>query len=290
MVSVTLSIVTYIPLRGRLVRRHITGAVWDIDDTLAERIVDPRDPDGARSEVSDETWAALASFASAGGWNAIASGRRAGSFLGSNPELWPADVSARFRFIVCELGAVVIYPSTGEVEYAHATPLGIQWSHQPPDGAIGARLVQEMIHQGVPVTAIWKGTSVVSSKISYIEQIAKAVTAAGLSDQVTLFRNGLSVDIVPCGIDKGLGLRHAVAHVGEDIRNCVGVGNSYPSDWPFLTVCGASAAVANADPPLKRRVTYRLPGDRGVGAQWLCAYLSRSLATRHLGRSGREVA
>ena len=74
-------------------------------------------------------------------------------------------------------------------------------------------------------------------------------------EEYRMLQSATCVDFVPVGVDKGTGLRWLAETVRIPLEEMGGIGDS-ASDWAFLSLTGASAAPANAQPELQRRVQY----------------------------------
>src|SRR5213075_1253460 len=88
----------------------------------------------------------------------------------------------------------------------------------------------------------------------------------GLELQV-IFNKG-AVMILPSGMNKAVGLTHALAELGLSPHNVVGVGDA-ENDHAFLALSECAVAVSNALEMLKQRVDWVTHGDHGDGVQEL---------------------
>lgn len=271
------------------------NAVWDIDDSLADSDPDPANPAAMMATVREPTWRAMALHQDAGGRDAIATGRRACD-LAVFPDrradeptrpVIPAQRLRRFDFAVTEMGGVILYPRTGQVEFAYPDPDTGRTTYGPVNrsplasATTAARWKQALVDEGVPASEIWVGRTAVSSKAAHLDaveralhriEVAPGVTAA---DRYSAVLNGGALNVVPSGIDKAVGVRHAAQRCGYDLTQTAGIGNSMDSDWPFMAVTGFPVAVANGDSRLKAAVTAHIAatgrgavtaGERGTGA------------------------
>jgi hypothetical protein len=93
-----------------------------------------------------------------------------------------------------------------------------------------------------------------------IEQVT-----ARLNLQLAVSLNRESVMVLPRGIDKASGLKAAVQRLKIPLSEVVGIGDA-ENDIPFLSLCGFSAAVANAIDSLKQQVDQVTHGVDGAGA------------------------
>lgn len=92
----------------------------------------------------------------------------------------------------------------------------------------------------------------------YPEQIEMLYTRVnqGLSGQgVFISHSASAVDITPCGINKGSGVKFLAEYLGIDLSQMLGIGDTQ-GDMPFLELVGQSAAPANATDAVKQHVDY----------------------------------
>lgn len=165
-----------------------------------------------------------------------ASGRRivlvTGRELEDLKQVFPAlDV---FDRIVAENGGVLYRPASGEL-----LPLSA-----PPDAAFIDRLRQD------GVTPLYVGNVVVATVVPYDTQVVDAVRALGLDLEVSY--NKGAVMVLPAGVDKGSGLRHALEDLDLSDAETIGIGDA-ENDDALLDVCSRCIAVANALPSLSAR-------------------------------------
>src|SRR5205085_8781820 len=90
----------------------------------------------------------------------------------------------------------------------------------------------------------------------------EAIRELGLEHQV-IFNKG-AVMVLPPGVNKASGLRAALEDLGLSPHNAVGIGDA-ENDHAFLALCEASAAVANALPPVQERADLVTQGRDGEG-------------------------
>ena len=79
-----------------------------------------------------------------------------------------------------------------------------------------------------------------------------------LGDSVQLVASPACVNILPLGVDKGVGLQFLARQTHLDTASMLGVGDS-DNDLPFLSLVGYSAAPANANAAVKSKVQYISP-------------------------------
>jgi hydroxymethylpyrimidine pyrophosphatase-like HAD family hydrolase len=80
--------------------------------------------------------------------------------------------------------------------------------------------------------------------------------------------------VLPARVNKASGLRRALAELGLDPSDVVGIGDA-ENDRDFLHACGCAVAVANALPSVKSSVHVVTTGAHGAG---LTEIIDRMLA------------
>src|SRR6185436_19155803 len=131
-----------------------------------------------------------------------------------------------FDLCVVENGALLYVPSTGE-----RRELG-----EPPPQA----LVDTLRARGVPISV---GRSIVATVEPHETVVLQTIRSLGLEHPV-IFNKG-AVMILPPGINKASGLRHALNELGLSARNLVAAGDA-GNDHALLDAAEYSVAVANA--------------------------------------------
>ena len=211
----------------------------DYDGTLAH--------DG---RVTESTLAALGRL--------LASGRRLVMVTGRELD----DLSKTFAHlrlferIVVENGALLYAPADGR-EKRLAEP--------PPQA-----FVDRLHARGVAGLSV--GRVIVATWHPYENVVLDTIRDMGLELQV-IFNKG-AVMILPTGVNKATGLSAALEEMGLAPEQVVGVGDA-ENDHAFLSMCGCSAAVANALPAIKERADIALHGDHGAGVEELIDGLLR---------------
>jgi len=201
----------------------------DYDGTLATRGV-----------VDDATWAAVGRLRGSGRAAVLVTGREIRELFQACPGL------DRLDRVVAENGAVLYRPADRS-EVALAPP--------PPEG-----FVEALRARGVgPISA---GRAIVATWEPHREAIEATIRAMGLDLRVTPNKRALM--ILPPGVDKASGLLAALAELGIDPAEAVGVGDA-ENDAALLGACGLGVAVANALPGLKAQADMVTAGERGVG-------------------------
>ena len=210
---------------------EIAALATDYDGTIAH--------DGT---VGERTLAALRHFKSSGRRVLLVTGRELEDLRRVCPFI---DL---FDCVVGENGAVLYWPDTGVVD---------ELAQAPPGG-----LPQHLRELGVNQLSV--GRVIVATVEPYRATVLKVIAEMGLTLQVAL--NKGAVMVLPYGVDKASGLRAALGRLDIDIRNVAAVGDA-ENDYPFLRLCGYSAAVANALPALKQQVNLVLSKERGPGVE-----------------------
>jgi len=119
------------------------------------------------------------------------------------------------------------------------------------------------------------------------EAVCKAIEESGLDLRVSL--NKGSVMVLPAGVNKASGLRHALAELGLDPSSVVGIGDA-ENDCDFLSACGCAVAVANALQSVKSSVHVVTTGAHGAGlTEIIDRMLAGDLLTGDNGR-GRDLS
>jgi hydroxymethylpyrimidine pyrophosphatase-like HAD family hydrolase len=222
--------------------RSFGALAVDYDNTLADH-----------GTVSPRTLAALRRARQHGCKVLLVTGREIEDLRRVFPEAAELDI------VVAENGAVLYTPGPWR-ERLLATP-------PPPE------LAETLRARGVmPLTG---GRIVVATKRSHEGVVRAALGELGLKLAVIANRDDLMV--LPAGVDKASGLRAALADLGVDPSEVVGVGDA-ENDQVMLDACGLAVAVANAIPELKHRadvVTFEPCGagvvevvDRIVTKRW----------------------
>lgn len=96
---------------------------------------------------------------------------------------------------------------------------------------------------------------------SFVKEVSGVILAKGLGLNVT--RSDEMVNVMPLGVDKGLGLKKALEILDIDSEEVVAAGDA-PNDLPLFRESGYAFAVANANPRIKaaaRRVASRPDGE-----------------------------
>jgi hydroxymethylpyrimidine pyrophosphatase-like HAD family hydrolase len=150
-----------------------------------------------------------------------------------------------FDRIVAENGAVLYDPATKTSEQLGPAP--------PPE------LIETLTKHRVPISV---GHSIVATVEPHEHVVLAAIRDLGLEWHV-IFNKG-AVMALPSEVTKATGLGPALAAIGVDAAETVGVGDA-ENDQAFLRVCGLAAAVANALDSVKSMAHAVTAGARGAG-------------------------
>lgn len=201
----------------------------DFDETLADR-----------AHVARNTLLALARFQNRNGRLVLVTGRELPALREVFPHL------ERFDCVVLENGALLYVPSTGCEKVL---------ARRPP-----AAFVRSLHRLGV--TPISVGRCVVATVRTHEKLVRKAIREHRLKLRVILNRESLM--ILPAGVDKGSGLKAALAQLQLSPSQVAGIGDA-ENDSAFLRRCGFSMAVANAIPTMKKQVDLVTTTETGDG-------------------------
>jgi Cof subfamily protein (haloacid dehalogenase superfamily) len=87
------------------------------------------------------------------------------------------------------------------------------------------------------------------------DELVAMLTAAGFAGRLNLtYSSRRLVDIGPLGVEKGSGVRRALALLGATPADAVAFGDM-PNDLAMFAACGTSVAVANAHPTVRAAAT-----------------------------------
>jgi hypothetical protein len=151
-----------------------------------------------------------------------------------------------FDRVVAENGALLYRPETGE-----EVPLGT-----PPGQAFVDLLRRKQ------VTPLSVGRVIVATRTPQEVRVLKAIKELGLELEI-IFNKG-AVMVLPSGVNKASGLKHALHELKVPADRVVGVGDA-ENDHAFLDACGFGVAVANAVPSLKAHAKLVTTGEAGDG-------------------------
>ncbi len=194
--------------------------------------------------VDEATIAALERLKASGRKLVLVTGRHLDDLMSVFPRL------QLFDRVVAENGALLYDPSTGEEQL-----LG----EAPP-----IEFAQELERRGVrPVS---RGRVIVATWEPHDATVLQVIREMALELQV-IFNKG-AVMVLPSGLNKAVGLRHALEALRLSPHNAVGIGDA-ENDHAFLTACECSVAVSNALDSVKARVDYVTAAHHGAGVSEL---------------------
>jgi HAD superfamily hydrolase (TIGR01484 family) len=208
--------------------RYLALAV-DYDGTIA-----------TQDRMSPAAAAALGRLRASGRRAILVTGRRLDELLAVCPEV------GLFDCVVAENGGVLYDPrSRDERALAEA----------PPDHFVA--LLRE---RGVEPLDV--GKVIIATLEPQRVAVADAIRELGLELQIICNRN--AVMVLPAGVNKALGLEHAVRRFGLSRHELVGVGDA-ENDHSFLDICECAVAVANAVPSVKAAAAFVTQAPNGDG-------------------------
>lgn len=244
--------------RSPLIMKHLALAT-DYDGTLAT--------DGV---VDTATLDALHRWKATGRKLILITGRRMDDFLRvfSHMDL--------FDLAVVENGAVLYHPASQTETLLGEPPhpdfieqLRDRILHIPPAEGIPDEFQALVEKQNLQMLAT--GRVIVATWTPHETTVQDLIDTMGLHHLHIVMNKG-AVMVLPKGIDKASGLDAALQNLGISPSAVVGVGDA-ENDTAFLTLCGFSAAVANALPELKTAVTWVASGARGAGVAELIDHI-----------------
>ncbi|MCB9992792.1 MAG: HAD family phosphatase [Hyphomicrobiaceae bacterium] len=159
-----------------------------------------------------------------------------------------------FDLVVAENGGLLYFPDGGRER-----PLA-----PPPSRDLVDRLRSDGI-AGLEV-----GRTIIASQTIHQSIIARAIDDLKLDLEIILNTDALMV--LPAGVDKGSGLRAALAELNLPSGSVAAVGDA-ENDVAFLRQCGLAVAVGNALPEVKAVANLVMSGERGAGVEELIALL-----------------
>ncbi len=208
---------------------RVSTLATDYDGTLAHK-----------GRVDPDTLAALHRWRAAGRTLILVTGRELPELIEVCPEL---DL---FDLVVAENGALLYRPSDRS-ETLLATP-------PPPEFA------RQLIARGAERVSV--GRVVVATWHPHEHTAQTLITELGLPLQVIL--NKSAVMILPEGVTKASGLKSALNQLQIDPAQTAAIGDA-ENDLALLSLCGLSAAVANALPVVNQAAKLVMQGERGAG-------------------------
>ena len=203
--------------------------ITDYDGTLA-----------TAGNVSDAVVAAMQRLRVSGRHVILATGRRLDDLLAICPFI------EMFSFVVAENGALVYDPRSRETTVL-AEPL--------PD-----RFINAVKDANIPIEI---GTVILATHVPHQARVLEIIQQLGLELKIVFNRS--AVMILPAGINKAVGTKHALRRLGLSPHEIVAVGDS-ENDHSLLQLAECPVAVANALDAIKKVAAFvtRSSGGEGV--------------------------
>jgi hydroxymethylpyrimidine pyrophosphatase-like HAD family hydrolase len=154
-----------------------------------------------------------------------------------------------FDRVVAENGAILYAPTTRRSRALASAPPRL--------------LLNALEARGVSVSV---GQAIVATTESHKDVVVSIIRNLGLPWHVVLNRD--SVMALPARVTKATGLAAALEELGISADDTVAVGDA-ENDQPFMDLCRAAVAVANALPALKDGADFVTPGPGGAGVREL---------------------
>jgi hydroxymethylpyrimidine pyrophosphatase-like HAD family hydrolase len=175
-----------------------------------------------------------------------------------------------FDLVVAENGATVYDPRTRE-ETLLATP--------PPAEFI--ERLKEM--EGSPLEV---GRVIVATWLPHQTAVLQAIQETGQELHVVF--NRTAVMVLPAGVNKATGMRHALRKLGLSPHEVFGVGDS-ENDHSFLHLSECAGTVANAVPSIRKLAAIVAEGENGEGLAELIDELIATDLSRMQGRLQKNL-
>jgi hydroxymethylpyrimidine pyrophosphatase-like HAD family hydrolase len=203
--------------------------ITDYDGTLA-----------TAGNVSDATVAAVQRLRASGRHVILATGRRLDDLLAICPSI---DL---FSYVVAENGALIYEPSSRETTLL-AEPL--------PD-----RFIKAVKEASIPIEI---GAVILATHVPHQAKVLEIIQQLGLELKIVFNRS--SVMILPAGINKAVGTKHALRKLALSPHEIVAAGDS-ENDHSLLQLAECPVAVANALDAIKQVAAFvtRAPASEGV--------------------------
>ena len=203
--------------------------VTDYDGTLA-----------TGGNVSGATLAAVQKLRAAGRHVILATGRRLDDLLAICPFV------ETFSYVVAENGAVVYEPRSRETTFM-AEPLSDRFINAVKDAKIPVEI----------------GAIILATHVPHQAKILEIIQQLGLELKIVFNRS--AVMVLPAGINKAVGTKHALRKLGLSPHEIVAAGDS-ENDHSLLQLAECPVAVANALDAIKEVAAFvtRSPAGEGV--------------------------
>lgn len=135
------------------------------------------------------------------------------------------------------------------------------WTTHPCNGGFWT-VAEDLAEAGHDVRQGWASFSVPSQAAHFLDDQAMALN-----------HNGDRVDVTPIGVDKGTGMRHALASLDRQDAWTLAVGDG-DNDIPMFRIADMGVAVANASPGLQSVAARRAPQAAHRGFLWAVSKLT----------------
>ena len=165
------------------------------------------------------------------------------------------DVLELFDAVILENGAVSWCPRR-DIETLLATPVSDDFL--------------DLIERELPGEPVFVGKVMIAMPAGNAPRLKELISMSGCD--LAVIRCGERVIVLPRGVSKQSGLRHALTQLGLHRDDVAAVGDE-ENDLDLFRGAGLTVAVGNAAPDLKAAADMALPGYGGEGICWLAERL-----------------
>jgi len=148
-----------------------------------------------------------------------------------------------FDVVVAENGAVLHYPAEDAIRDEGPAP--------PP------RLIAALDRHAIPFQV---GRVIVATGHSYEAQVRRLMAEVGVERE--LVRNRAALMLLPRGVSKGSGVRHALQRLGLSFHDVLAIGDA-ENDLEMFATCGFAACPGNAVAEVARVADWVFAGEGG---------------------------
>ncbi len=148
-----------------------------------------------------------------------------------------------FDVVVAENGAVLHYPAEDAIRDEGPSP--------PP------RLIAALDRQAIPFQV---GRVIVATGHSYEGQVRRIMAELGV--ELELVRNRAALMLLPPGVSKGSGLKHALQRLGLSFHDVLAIGDA-ENDLEMFATCGFAACPASAVAEVTQVADWVFAGEGG---------------------------
>ena len=202
--------------------------ITDYDGTIA-----------TAGRVSDTTAAAIQRLRASGRHIVLATGRRLDDLLAVCPSI------EMFSYVVAENGALLYDPKSRETTVL---------AEPPPD-----RFINAVRDANIPIEI---GIVILATHVPYQVKLLEIIQQFGVELKIVFNRD--AVMILPAGINKAVGAKHALRRLGLSPHEIVAVGDSQ-NDHSILQLAECPVAVANALDAIKEVAAFVTRSSAGEG-------------------------